>query len=132
MENTDKKDQKSQSKDLALKAAQIALDCNSTDVVAIDLMGKSPATDYFVIATGTSNRQIRTVADEIIVEAKKRNFQLFGKAGYEEGRWILLDFVTVVIHIFDEEYRSYYDLEMLWGDAKRMELEGLMTDESSN
>ncbi|MBU2596322.1 MAG: ribosome silencing factor, partial [Planctomycetes bacterium] len=104
-------------KKFVLESAKIALERHCTDVVVLDLKGKSPATDYFLIATGTSNRQTRTVADEIKDFGKQHNFRIFGRAGYEQGRWILLDFVDVVIHIFDEEFREYYDLELLWGDA---------------
>ena len=104
----------------ALAAAKVAAERHCSDVVVLDLKGKSPATDYFVIATGTSNRQMRTVADELCGAAKEQNLQRFGRAGYEQARWILLDFINVVIHIFDSEYRDYYDLELLWGDAEKL------------
>ena len=112
-----------QAKAFALAAAKLAAERHCTDIVVLDLTGISPATDYFVIATGTSDRQMRTVADEICDEARKQIFQRFGRAGYEQARWILLDFVDVVIHIFDKQYRDYYDLELLWGDAKRFIIE---------
>ena len=107
-------------KAFALAAAKIAAERHCSDIVVLDLKGKSPATDYFVIATGTSDRQMRAVADEICEAAKEQGQQRFGRAGYEQARWVLLDFVDVVIHIFDSEYRDYYDLELLWGDAKRL------------
>jgi len=107
-------------KDFALAAAKSAVERHCTNVIVLDLTGKSPATNYFVIATGTSNRQMRTVADEISELAKKDKQQRFGRAGYEQARWILLDFIDVVIHIFDSEYRDYYDLELLWGDAEKL------------
>ncbi len=107
-------------KAFALDAARVAAGRHCSDIVVLDLKGKSPATDYFVIATGTSDRQMRAVADEICEAAKEQGQQRFGRAGYEQARWILLDFVDVVIHIFDSEYRDYYDLELLWGDAKRL------------
>jgi ribosome-associated protein len=112
-----------EARSFALAAAKVADERHCSDVTVLDLRGKSPATDYFVIATGTSGRQMRTVADEISQEAKKQHLGLFGRAGYEQGRWILLDFVDVVIHIFDEQYRNYYDLELLWGDADRLIIE---------
>jgi ribosome-associated protein len=87
-------------KAFALAAAKVAAGRHCSDIVALDLRGKSPATDYFVIA-----------------------LQRFGRAGYEQARWILLDFVDVVIHIFDSEYRDYYDLELLWGDAERLAID---------
>ena len=107
----------------ALASARVADGRHCSDIVVLDLQGKSPATDYFVIATGTSDRQMRTVADEICDKAKKIGMQRFGRAGYEQARWILLDFVDVVIHIFDSEYRNYYDLELLWGDAQRLQVQ---------
>jgi ribosome-associated protein len=110
-------------KQFAVIAAGLASDKHCSDIVIMDLKGISPATDYFVIATGTSNRQIRAVADEICEQAKKFGLQRFGRAGYEQARWVLLDFIDVVIHIFDSEYRDYYDLELLWGDAKRLKWE---------
>jgi ribosome-associated protein len=113
----------STAKDFAQAAAVLAADRHCSDIVVLDLKGKSPATDYFVIVTGTSDRQMRTVADEISEQARKRGLERFGRAGYEQGRWILLDYVDVVIHIFDTEYRDYYDLELLWGDAKRLNWE---------
>jgi len=108
------------SRAFALAAAKIAAERHCSNIVVLDLKGKSPATDYFVIATGTSDRQMRAVANEICESAKETGQQRFGRAGYEQARWILLDFVDVVIHIFDSEYRDYYDLELLWGDAKRL------------
>ena len=110
-------------KEFALAAAKVAAERHCSDIVVLDLSGKSPATDYFVIATGTSDRQMRTVADEICQTARELSFKRFGRAGYEQARWILLDFVDVVIHIFDGEYRNYYDLELLWGDAERMTID---------
>lgn len=105
----------------AVAAAQIADSRHCTDIVVLDLRGMSPATDYFVIATGTSDRQMRTVADEICEAARGEGMQRFGRAGYDQARWILLDYVDVVIHLFDNEYRDYYDLELLWGDAQRID-----------
>ncbi|MHC4559120.1 MAG: ribosome silencing factor [Planctomycetota bacterium] len=110
-------------KALALAAARLAAERHCSDIVVLDLTGISPATDYFVIATGTSDRQMRAVADEISQAARDQGMQRFGRAGYEQARWILLDFVDVVIHIFDSQYRDYYDLELLWGDAKRLNIE---------
>jgi ribosome-associated protein len=109
-------------KKFAVAAAKIAAERHGTDIVVLDLKGISQAADYFVIATGTSDRQMRTVADEISDIAKEYNMSRFGRAGYEQGRWILLDFVDVVVHIFDDEYRQYYDLELLWGDAKKVKV----------
>ena len=110
-----------QAKEFAQAAARIAHDRHCTDILVLDLRGLSPATDYFVIATGTSNRQMQSVADEISQMARERGIQRFGRAGYEQARWILLDFVDVVVHLFDPEYRQFYDLELLWGDAEKID-----------
>ena len=106
----------------AVAAAKIAAERHCKDIAVMDLSGKSPVTNYFVIATSTSPRQGRAVADEISACAKEADFNRFGKAGYEQGRWILMDYVEVVVHIFDEEYREYYDLEILWGDAEKVKI----------
>ncbi len=110
-------------RDFALEAMKIARDRHCTDIVALDLTGISPATNYFVIATSTSGRQGKTVADEISQAAGKYDLVRFGRAGYEQGQWILLDFVNVVVHLFDPEHRDYYNLEMLWGDAKKLTID---------
>lgn len=110
-------------KKLALEAAKLAAERHSENIVVLDLKGISPVADYFLIATGTSDQQMRSTCNEISELAESFGFELFGRAGYEHGRWILLDFVDVVVHFFDEEYREYYDLEMLWGDAKKLKIE---------
>ena len=110
-------------KQLAVAAAKIARDRNCTDITVLDLTGISPATNFFVIATSTSDRQARSVADEISKEARQQGHQRFGIAGYNRGQWILLDYVTVVVHIFDVDQRDYYNLEMLWGDAKQLTID---------
>jgi len=117
------KKQNLRAKSFALTAAKLAAERHCTDIVVLDLRGISPAADYFMIATGTSDRQMRSVADEICQAAREQGQQRCGRAGYEQARWILLDFIDVVIHIFDAEYRDYYDLELLWGDAKRLSID---------
>ncbi|MGD0551703.1 MAG: ribosome silencing factor [Sedimentisphaerales bacterium] len=109
-------------KALAVAAAKLAGERHCTDIVVLDLRKVSQVTDYFVILTGTSDRQMRSVADEITDIAKKQKSSLFGRAGYETSHWVLLDFVDVVVHIFDKQSRGYYDLEMLWGDAKKLKI----------
>lgn len=108
-------------KEFAIAAARIAQERHCTDIVVLDLRGLSSATDYFVIATGTSNRQMQSIADEISQAGREQGFQRFGRAGYDQGRWILLDYIDVVVHLFDPEYRQFYDLELLWGDAERVD-----------
>lgn len=80
-----------------------------------------PVCDFFVIATGTSARQMRTVADDIVELAEAQGFPPMNQAGLEGGTWMLVDCLDVVIHIFSEQARQYYDLDNLWGDARRIE-----------
>ncbi len=110
------------SREFSVKAAKIGLERNCRDVVVLDLKGKSPATDYFVIMTGSSDRQMRTVADEISDMARENKYMRFGIAGYENASWILLDYVDVTIHIMSEKSREYYNLEMIWGDAEQVKI----------
>ncbi len=93
-------------------------------MVVLDVTGLSPVTDYFVLATGTSARQMRTVADEVGELGERQDFKPFTQSGYEGESWILLDCVDVVVHVFSPDARQYYDLDGLWGDAKRVEWEG--------
>lgn len=104
----------------AVEAARVADAHRAEDIVVMDLRGLSAVTDFFVICTGTSDRQMRTVADRIREHGQRVGQRPFGVAGVENAQWILLDYVDVVIHIFDRERRDYYDLELLWGDAPRL------------
>jgi ribosome-associated protein len=92
--------------------------------VLLDVRGISPVTDYMVLATGTSPRQMRTVCDDLAEMADQRGTRPFGENGLEGESWMLIDFVDVVVHVFSQEARSFYDLDSLWGDAKRVEWNG--------
>lgn len=87
----------------------------------LDVRDLSPVTDFFVIATGTSARQMRTVADDIEEMGEQRQFSAMRRSGYEGESWILTDYVDVIVHVFSDEARQFYDLDNLWGDAKRVE-----------
>lgn len=108
----------------AVDCARIAEENKAEDVVVLDLHDRSTICDYFMICTGTSDRQMRTIADYIDEHAEKLNQTRFNLSGYDQSNWILIDYVDVVIHIFNEESRKYYDLELLWGDAPRLEWRG--------
>jgi ribosome-associated protein len=102
---------------LAIACARIAEDSNAADILVLDLRDVSPITDYFVICTGSSNRQMRTVAEQIREYGKSVGQPTWQVAGFEGGEWVVLDFVDVVVHIFDEQHRKYYDLELIWGES---------------
>jgi ribosome-associated protein len=108
-------------KQFAIEAARLAANTHCNNIAVLDVRGLSPITDFFVIATGTSARQMRSVADEIEEMGEPKNFTPIGRNGYEGESWILTDFVDVVIHIFNGEARGYYDLDGLWGDAPRVD-----------
>ena len=110
-------------RNFAIEAARLAAHTRCHNVVVLDLQGLSPVCDFFILASGTSPRQMRTVADEISELGEKRNFAAFNQTGYEGESWILVDFIDVVLHIFSDEARAFYDLDNLWGDAKRVAIE---------
>jgi ribosome-associated protein len=116
-----KKGEKDAARTLAIEAARIASDSHCEDVVILDLRDISPVTDYFIVATGTSSRQMRSVADDIALFGKGIGQPAWQKAGMDSSQWVLLDFVDVVVHLFDEQARGYYDLELMWGEAPRVE-----------
>ncbi len=92
-------------------------------VVVLDVRGLSPVTDFFVIATGTSARQMKSVADDIMEMAAERDEHAMSSKGLESESWILVDFVDVVVHVLSQDARLFYDLDNLWGDARRVEWE---------
>lgn len=106
--------------ELAIRAARIAADNNCEEIIVLDLREISPITDYFVIATGTSGRQMRSVADELSQYGKSVGHRPWHIAGEEVADWIVLDFVDVVVHLFDETLRRHYDLELIWGESPRV------------
>jgi ribosome-associated protein len=108
---------------LALAAARVAEETRGTDVHVLDLRKVTDVFDYFVIATGSSRRQMHAMADEIKQAVKQTQHDMpRGTEGYEDGRWIVIDYGDVVVHLFDAESREYWDLENLWGDAERVPL----------
>lgn len=92
------------------------------DLVCLDLRGVTSIADFFIICTGDVNVHIRAIADEILDGLRQQGARAWHTEGYAEQRWILIDLVDVVIHVFCDEARKTYELEKLWGDAKRMEI----------
>jgi ribosome-associated protein len=108
---------------LALAAARTAADHRGQDVVVLDMRRMTSEFDFFVLITGNSRRQLHAISEEIdrVLETELAD-QRLGIEGYNESRWILLDYGSVVIHLFDAETREYYALEDLWGEAERVPL----------
>ena len=114
---------------LALAAARTAADNKGRNIVLLDMREQTPLFDYFVIATGTSGRQLRAMSEDIDnVLEKDLKDKRRGISGFNESRWIVLDYGTVLIHLFDETTRKFYELENLWGDARQVELPVLAKD----
>ena len=88
----------------------------------------SSLADYFIICTGTSNTHVRTLCDYAEVALTQAGEPLLGREGYRGNSWVLLDFGAVVIHVFTEEARQYYDLERLWADAEQVDLKTVLQD----
>ncbi|MDW8261761.1 MAG: ribosome silencing factor [Phycisphaerales bacterium] len=105
----------------AIDAARLASNTRCHSVVVLDVADLSPVTDYFVIATGTSARQMRTVGEQIIELGEKCGYPAYHVDGYDSPNWLLVDFVDVVVHVFGDEARRYYDLDSLWGDAPKVD-----------
>jgi len=104
-------------------AAKAALDKKAENVVILDVRGLTSYADYFVVASGTSDRQVSAIADAIEEQMKKAGHRTIGVEGYTRGHWVLLDFGDVVAHVFYEEARAFYDIEGLWADARRIPME---------
>ena len=111
----------SNAEQFAVEVARVANEHNAEDVTVMDLRGLSPVTDFFVICSGTSDRHLRTICDMVKEYARRIHEPVYHVSGYTNATWILLDFVDVLVHIFMPEHREYYDLELLWGDAPRIE-----------
>ena len=111
------------SRDLACLAARVAASKQGEAVVVLDVRELITITDYFVICSGTSDRQVTTIADEITLQLKKRGTRAIRREGEASAKWVLLDFVDFVVHVFDREAREYYRLEKLWVDAPVVEWE---------
>jgi ribosome-associated protein len=109
-----------ESVDLACVAARAASEKQGEDVVVLDVRELITITDYFVIASGTSDRQVKTIAEEVRKALKERGVKPVRVEGEAGSRWVLLDFVDLVVHVFHQDERDYYRLERLWVDAPRV------------
>lgn len=106
----------------ALSAARAALDKKAENLRLLELGERSSFTDYFLLCNGSSNRQIQAIADSIEEALKKTGTRPLSIEGVQEGRWVLMDYGDVVVHIFLDALRDYYNIESLWSDAKRIQI----------
>ena len=109
--------------ELAFAAARTAAEHGGSDLVVLDLTEQTAIFDYFVIATGTSRRQLQAISEEIDKKLENElNDKRISVDGLDDSKWIVMDYGTVVIHLFDEDTRTFYSLETLKGDAPRLDL----------
>ena len=95
------------------------------DIKILDLRELTTVTDYFVIASGNSDSQVTSIANEVEKKMDENNYELIGREGYKEATWILLDYGSVVVHVFHREEREFYNLEKVWSDSREIELEDI-------
>jgi ribosome-associated protein len=110
---------------LALAAARAASDKLATDLVALDVSEQMPLTDIFVMCSARNERMVAAIADAVDDALREEGAPRLRQEGRSEGRWILLDFGDIVVHVFHEEERIYYQLERLWRDCPVVSLEGI-------
>ncbi len=106
------------------RAAELALELKAADVVALDLASISGATDYFLLASGGSDVQVKAIAENIVEQLKEKDIRPEHIEGLQGGRWVLIDYIDFVVHVFHDEARQFDQLEVLWGDAPRLEFDG--------
>lgn len=114
-----------QSKEMARIAYHALEDKKGEDIKIIDIAGVSVVADYFLIASGSSESQIRAMVDNVEEELEKAGYQVKQREGYGSGNWVLLDFGDIIVHVFDRENRLFYDLERIWRDGKNIDVEEL-------
>lgn len=103
------------------RAVELARERKAQDILTLDLRGISSATDWFVVVTGTSDTHVRAIADAIDDELRKEGVKPGHLEGRDGGRWVLIDYIDFVVHVFHHETREFYQLENLWGDAPKYE-----------
>ena len=107
----------------AIEAARLVRDDKCEDVTLLDVRELSQVTDYIIVASGSSDRQMHSVLRHVEELGKGRNMPSFRSNADDRSTWLLIDFVDVVVHLFEPNTRAHYDLEMLWGDAPRIQWE---------
>lgn len=106
----------------AIKTAQILSNKLGSDIKVIEITDVSVLADYMVIATGRSSTQVKALADEVEYKLDEMGISVSHIEGYRSNSWILLDYVDIIVNVFDEEARDFYDLERLWQDGKEIDL----------
>jgi ribosome-associated protein len=111
-----------EAKRVSLLAAQAGLDKKASEIEIIDVTGKVDYADYLILMTGQSDRHVGAIADAVESTLAKEGFRAISVEGLPRGQWVLIDFVDVVVHVFQSETRALYDLDGLWMDARRVRM----------
>ena len=114
-----------QSKLMAKLAYKALDDKKGEDIKVIDISEISVLADYFIIANGSNDSQVRALVENVEDELSKEGFEVKQREGYGLGNWVLLDFGSIIVHVFDKENRLFYDLERIWRDGKAVDVEKL-------
>ncbi len=114
-----------QSKQMAKLACHALGEKKGEDIKIIDISGVSVVADYFIIANGSNESQVRALVDQVEEELQRAGYPLKQREGYGFGTWVLLDFGDIIVHVFDRENRLFYDLERIWRDGKEVPAESL-------
>lgn len=122
----------SNSLDRACLCARVAVENKGRDVVVLDMRGITPLYDFFIIATGSSRRQIHTITEEIDAALRERGDTRIGIEGYEASSWVVQDYGDLMAHVFNPQTREYYAIEDLWADAPRIDWENHPLEESED
>lgn len=112
------------SRELALYAAELASDKMGKDLYLLEVGQVSIVADYFLLVTGNTTIQVKTICDHLLETMKQKGYQTLRIEGYNEGWWVVLDYGILVVHVFQPEARTFYDLERLWDEAPRIMLDG--------
>ena len=104
------------------KAVRAALDKKAADVVVLDLRNTSAFTDFFILCSGSSQRQVKAIADSVEETLRAAKVRPAHVEGYDRADWVLMDFFTFIVHVFTPQTRAFYALERLWGDAEKIEV----------
>lgn len=112
-----------ESLDKALLCLRIIRERKAIDPILFDVRELTSITDYFIVTSGSSTRQVQTIAKHISRRMKEEGFKVYGSEGEQQGQWVLIDYNDVVIHVFYQPVREFYDLEGLWVEAPRVEPE---------
>ena len=117
-------------REIALTAGKIALSKKASEVKVLDLRELTSVTDYFVLCSGELDVHVKAISDAIVEGLRKKKLRVWHVEGYDARRWVLLDYVDIVVHVFDSEARQFYGLERLWGDAPVELLDEQMVESS--